>query len=67
MAAKKGTNVGQEGVSDHYNSAKAAIRWSAKVPLLPTSVYITSTVKEEKSEPQARKPTGVKEGSSLHQ
>ena len=35
-------------------------------PLLPTSVYVASTAKEEKNELQVRKPTVAKEGSSLH-
>ena len=36
-------------------------------PLLPTSVNVQSTAKEEKKEPQVGKPTVVKEGPSLHQ
>ena len=44
MAAKQGTTVEQEGVNHHYDSAKHGRR--PRNPLLPTSVYVTPTVKE---------------------
>ena len=45
MAVKEGTTVAQEGVSDRYSSAKAAMQQATKLPM---SVYVTSTAKEEK-------------------
>ena len=44
VAAKEGTTVEQEGVSHHYDSAKAAIRLATKEPKYPQA----STAKEEK-------------------
>ena len=48
MAAKEGTTVEQEGVSHHYDSAKAAIRQATKEPLLPLSVHVASMAKEKR-------------------
>ena len=48
VASNEGTAVEKEGVSHHHDSEKAAIQQATKEPLLPTSVYVASTAKEEK-------------------